>query len=253
MNYTTAEYDVLILDAVTGKRQRVLKGHEGGTVAVAFAPDGKLLATGAVGLHNRVKVRLWDLESGQVRQTLTHQWSIASLAFSPDGTLLAVGTSTIWPNVPGELRLWDVATGQEAARLEGHLGGISAVAFSPDGQVLASAGQDQLVKVWDVAGHKLLHNLEGASGSITAVAFAPDGSRLAATARDGILRLWETESYNEVGAVRLSNYKLETLAFTSDSRTLAVGCHSIVAGDELRLLHGEESSARKAFADREGR
>jgi WD40 repeat protein len=245
------EQDVWILDAVTGKQQRVLKGHEGGTVAVAFSPNGKLLAAGALGPSPRVKVRLWDLESGQVRQTLTHQWSIASLAFSPDGTLLAVGTSTIWTNVAGELRLWDVATGKETARLEGHRGGIFAVAFSPDGKVLASAGQDCLVKVWDMAGHKLLHNLEGSSRPIAAVAFAPDGSRLAAAGQDGILRLWETESYNEVGAVRLSDYELETLAFTSDGRTLAVGCRSYVAGDELRLLHAEDPDERRASAKRE--
>jgi tetratricopeptide (TPR) repeat protein len=65
------------------------------------------------------------------------------VAFSPDGARLASAGED------GAVRVWDVATGQEALTLRGHAGPVRRVAFSPDGGRLASAGGDGTVKVWD--------------------------------------------------------------------------------------------------------
>jgi hypothetical protein len=74
------------------------------------------------------------------------------LAFSPDGRLLASGYDQKGPIV----RLWEVQTGQEVRRWEGHRGPISGLAFAPDGRTLASGSHDAMVLVWDVTG--LLEN-----------------------------------------------------------------------------------------------
>lgn len=92
---------LMLLDADVGRIQARLGGHGGGIRALAFAPDGRTLAT--AGLDR--KVMIWDLATNHVLQTLEeHVGLVESLAFSPDGARLALG---------GErhaLLIWDLAS-----------------------------------------------------------------------------------------------------------------------------------------------
>ena len=76
------------------------------------------------------------------------------------------------------VRLWDVASGKETARLEGHGDGVNSVAFSPDGTRLASGSDDDMARLWDMASGKETARLEGHGNAVNSVAFSPDGTRL---------------------------------------------------------------------------
>jgi WD40 repeat protein len=140
-----------VFDLVTGKPTPSLNEkttsksdtpHRGSVFSVAFAPDGKVLATGS----EDQTIKMWDVTSGKVLTTLrSHTGGVTSVAFSPDGELLASG---------GEdqtIRLWDVSEGNVVARLQGHADNVTCVRFSPNGKLLASASHDGTVKLWDIA------------------------------------------------------------------------------------------------------
>jgi WD40 repeat protein len=154
--------------------------------ALAFSPDGSMLATDNLGTGSRSVTQLWDVRSGQPRLSREIA-AIAThfVAFSPDGAVLATADQD-------GTGLWDVATGRLLARLAGASPPVSVAAFSPDGKTLAAGGADGVTTVWDVATRRITATLTGQANAVQSVAFSPDGADLATASYDGTVRLWRT-------------------------------------------------------------
>ncbi|MEU4769640.1 TIR domain-containing protein [Actinosynnema sp. NPDC023794] len=167
-------------------------GHT--TYAVAFSPDGLLLATG----NRQGEVRLWDTGTrSPVGDVLKgHTGPVGALTFSPDGTTLASAGDD------GAIRVWDVA-GRRAAGdpMVGHSGAVYSLAFHPDGRTLASGGGDNSVRLWNVAARKQVNGPHVRHRQpVRAVAFSPDGTTLASAGEDAATRFWEVRTAKDVPA-----------------------------------------------------
>jgi WD40 repeat protein len=136
----------LTLWKATGEKIRSFVAHGPGTTvrSVAFARAGRLLVTsadgaGVSGTQPARAVMLWDPETGVAFRTIRNA---THFALADDGRTLAVaGDAT-------SIRVLDVITARELARLEGHEGGVTALAFAPGGTRLVSTGADRTVRVW---------------------------------------------------------------------------------------------------------
>jgi WD40 repeat protein len=229
--------------------QLSLKGHDGPVTSLAFARDGKTLATASAGAEERNAprvgvVKLWDVATGRQRSAFQDPaGGFTSLAFSPDGkTLATAGTD-------GTVKLWDVATGKERAVLRGHTGWALAVAFSPDGLTLASGGSDKTVKLWDAAAAKERASLSGHTAGVDCVAFANDGRTLASggyhAKGGGEVRLWDVAAGKPQAFLRGHTGAVTALAFAPDGRALASGSTDftvrlwdVAAAKERAVLRG---------------
>jgi WD40 repeat protein/tRNA A-37 threonylcarbamoyl transferase component Bud32 len=110
-----------------------------------------------------------------------HSIPIRSVAYSPDGRRLASAAGEV--NKPGEVKVWDVVTGQELFCLREHQDLVSCMAFSPDGRWLVTANGGLRtpgeIKVWDAASGRFVRCLPGHSMPVRGLAFTRDGRRLA--------------------------------------------------------------------------
>lgn len=193
--------------------------------AVAYSPDGSMIAAGG----RDHLIRLWDAKTGDFIRVLDgHVDYVSSIVFSPDGKKLASGGRD------ERIYIWDIQTGAVSQRFDAHTDEVTGLAFTPDGFMLTSGSRDGTIAlhhlesgetvnvlknyggaVWDIAfnpagtvlasasedgtiwvfglwetGGVWLQSLKGHIGAVTSVAFSPDGSQLLSASLDGTVRLW---------------------------------------------------------------
>jgi WD40 repeat protein len=197
--------------------------HRGTITAVAFTPDGKMLATSAGDLA------FWDLTGKEPKKLPSAKAPrVRSLAFSPDGKVLAAGswgkTATLL-NVSGtELKA--------RAVLNGHAYGAGFVAFHPDGKSMATGGDDGGVFLWDVTGDQpkelAVIKAGGAGVGVApgAIAYTPDGKTLlVATWGGGTLTFYDVTGKEPKKTGEMKEKHNLALAVSPDGKTLARGAN----------------------------
>jgi WD40 repeat protein/serine/threonine protein kinase len=212
---------VKVWDARTGQELLCLQGHADQVNGVAYSPDGRRLVTAS----GDTTLKVWDAQTGQETLTLKgHTAAVSCVAFSPEGKRLAsasVGYDRKKRLGYGEVKVWDLETGQEALTLQGPPAQFSSVAFSPDGQRLASNSDDRTVKVWDARTGQELLALQGHTDQVKGVAFSPDGQRLASASWDETVKVWDVRTGQEILTLKGHTSWVESVCFSPDGRRLA--------------------------------
>ena len=248
--------------------------HGSARHAVAFSPDGTLLAVAG---HKSLSI--WSCDSGRYTPILEEEIETSHcLAFSPDGRTLAIGGDD------GSIRLWDMPDGHERAILRGDGVPVRSLAFSADASRLLSTAENRSIMLWDAkegiairpltlgreANNQVLfgafaadgrhvavgevspspeditlidsetgqirNRLSGHTTGIHALAFSPDGRTLATAGQDCLIKLWDWADGKELTTLRDGVGVVKSLAFSHDGRWLAFGGddHSIRIWDVTR-------------------
>jgi WD40 repeat protein len=235
------DHTVKLWDLSTGQVRAVLGGHTRRVWSVAFAPDGKTIASAAGDWHRAEEpgeVIVWDATKGKRLRSLTgHTGLVFAVAFSGDSRSLA---SASWD---GTARLWDPATGEEKFVLDGHTAPVRSVVFAPDGTTLATGSFDGSVRLWSAATGEERGSLRSEPCTINCVAFSPDGKTLAAAEnartgkggewtktdrgwderRPGRVRLWDVATRRERSVLAGHQGMILSLGFSPDGGLLATG------------------------------
>jgi len=232
-------------------------GHALPIWGLAFSPDGRYVATGAVDLSAVV----WDAQTGrQLRVLRGHKGMVTSVAFSPDGRTVLTGsfdgTAVLWDIQTGkrlwtcgqsgmagaatvwsvafspdgkyaltDAKLWDLRTGRQVSTLSSGGPAIHSVAFSSDGGrvVCGSFGPNPTAVIWEVASGRQLRTLAGHSQPITSVAFSPDGRKVATGSEDGTAILWNAQTGAKLQTLGGHKDQVKGVAFSPDGRKLLTG------------------------------
>ncbi len=180
--------------------------------AIAFRPDGRMLATGS----GDMRVRLWTLDpsGSQLVSEEPLEAGINDLAFSADGDRLAIAVKE------EDVLLWDVAE-RSFERLEGHSAEVRSVAFSPNGRLLATGDLDGEIRVWNLEDLEVPpESLRAHAERVTSLAFDGEGRQLASGSWDQTVQIWEvdTRSYITLN----TDGRVDNVALRPDGKLIAV-------------------------------
>ncbi|MFZ5895825.1 MAG: serine/threonine-protein kinase [Myxococcota bacterium] len=253
----TGELGLVSLWDYRNDKQLELTGHTGTVRALAFAQEGRLLATGAED-HS---IRFWDSESGETSAApIVYSDAITSLSWSEDARILAFGSKD------KSVHLVDLkSSDRKSSVVRYHDDVVERVALSADTTELASVSRDLGVALWSLAGiRKPAELLErgnvlaltftpgrrelisvglGANGvglwnldslecdtrlpagvdRLRAVGTSPDGKKLAFAGSANRVSLWDLPSRIPLRVFENGHDEVRSLSFSADSRWLAWG------------------------------
>ena len=188
-------------------------------LALAFTPDGGLLASGSGRPSRSGEIKLWKTADGTLVRAIVgaHSDTVMALEFSRTGALLASGATDRLAKVHA------TEDGRHVKTFEGHAGHVLGVAWQTHGRRLATAGADGAIKVWDVPSGEQQRSIAAAKKEVTAIEFLAPGEEVAAATGEPAVRLYHAGS----GAV-VRQYE----AVGDFVQSLAVSPTVVVAGTQ---------------------
>jgi WD40 repeat protein len=199
---------------------------DGDFLSVAFAPKGRMLATGG---YNGGAIVLWDATSGRrLGELAGHDDSVRSLAFSRNGKFLASGSDDT------TVKVWNLARRSAILTIKGHEDWVNTLAWSGDDSEIVTGSRDGTIKLWGASNGKHIRDLAATEGVKRAAKVLPDGRTLAVGGDATEIRLFDIATGTELEGLRTHSYYVTSIAASKSGKFLAVG-----SGDAVVAGHGD--------------
>jgi WD40 repeat protein/beta-lactamase regulating signal transducer with metallopeptidase domain len=205
------------------KPRLTLRGHNNAVECVAITADGSTIATGSL----EGNAKLWDAKSGQMLKEFSgFPGGVNGMTFSPDGKTLAFAIGSGGNKNLGQLKTFDVATGEERINGGAHEQPCRGLAYTPDGKTLITVGEERALAFWDVAKKAVTAtvkppNQPNVGQIILAIAYSPDGKYLAVAGESKGVMLYDIAKKEARAVWTGHDDVVSALAFSPDSKTLA--------------------------------
>lgn len=191
--------------------------------SVSFSPDGRFIVAAWFGtgiISQKIPVvEIWDVETGEHKELVSHAEKVNSVSFSPDGKRIISASDD------KTIRIYDVS-GDNVLLSGDYSGYFNALSFSPDGErILASSHIRRDIQVLNLKTGEC-EVLEGHTGCVNSSSYSHDGKRIVSASNDSTLRIWDAETGEILKGGKKLSHRCYSASFSPDGKCIVSSYYS---------------------------
>lgn len=223
----------------------------GTAFCVRFNPSAnpaQLAATATIRRPIDSWLYVWEANAqAPVFPPIQQQGNPFCVEYSPDGAYLLKSARNQTPR--HFVRVWNAHTGEEVGSFADHAMDIWSIRFSPDRRHVATAANDNMIKLWRWDPSRLAHTTKvweiemPTTGLTDQISFSPNGRWLATSGEDNAVRIWNAADGTPIHKLAGHTGHVCAVAFSPDGELFA----SAGADTTVRLWDATSDPPRELY------